>query len=229
MKKLFYIEHVQRNVTVVKRYAVEAETFEEAIALHDDDFENFHGEQVWEPEHAHMVEKLADGWNLHSTEELEQEPTPEEREAQRLRTEQYRKENGIDDFEEVECSYHNCGEMTFEGLTEEQKCIITMMVVDSDGQSDFKRGFYWQIDEQYATDNSDPRLFITPKDFYDKEKCLADFSYGAEQLLDSFDYNVSEMCTEEASSYSFACSAATMSAILKKYEPFFEEKVILAD
>lgn len=123
----------------------------------------------------------------------------------------------------------NKNKMTFETLTEEQKDIITMMAEESDGQSDFKRGFYWQIDEQYANDASDPRLFVTPKDFYDEEECLADFSYGAEQLLDSFDYNVSEMCTEEASAYSFACSAATMSAILKKYEPFFEEKVILAD
>jgi hypothetical protein len=42
MKKLFYIDQVQRNVTVVKRYAVEAETFEEAISKHDDDFENLH-------------------------------------------------------------------------------------------------------------------------------------------------------------------------------------------
>ena len=119
--------------------------------------------------------------------------------------------------------------MTFETLTQEQQDIITIMAEESDGQSDFKRGFYWQIDEQYATDESDPTLFVTPKDFYDEEGCLADFSYGAEQLLDSFDYNVSEMCTAEASSYSFACNAKTMSAILKKYEPFFEEKVILAD
>ena len=119
--------------------------------------------------------------------------------------------------------------MTFETLTEEQKDIIDVMIEDSDGQSDFKRGFYWQIDGQYATDASDPRLFITPKDFYDEEECLADFSYGVETLLTTSDLLTSKMCTEEASSYSFACSAATMSAILKKYEPFFEEKVILAD
>lgn len=119
--------------------------------------------------------------------------------------------------------------MTFETLTEEQKDIITLMAVESDSQSDFKRGFYWQIDEQYANDDSGPRLFITPKDFYDEEKCLADFSYGVEDLLSPSDVLMSIMCTEEASSYSFACSAATMSAILKKYEPFFEEKIILAD
>ena len=119
--------------------------------------------------------------------------------------------------------------MTFETLTQEQQDIITMMAEESDDQSDFKRGFYWQIDEQYATDESDPRLFITPKDFYDEEGCLADFSYGAETLLTTSDLLTSKMYTEEASSYSFACSAKTMSAILKKYEPFFEEKVILAD
>jgi hypothetical protein len=38
MKKLFYIDQVQRNVTVVKRYAVEAETFEEAIQLYDEEY-----------------------------------------------------------------------------------------------------------------------------------------------------------------------------------------------
>jgi len=119
--------------------------------------------------------------------------------------------------------------MTFETLTQKQKDIIDVMLEESDGQSDFKRGFYWQIDEQYATNDSDPRLFITPKDFYDEEECLADFSYGVEELLDSFDFNVSEMCTAEASSYSFACSAKTMAGILHKYAPFFEEKVILID
>jgi hypothetical protein len=119
--------------------------------------------------------------------------------------------------------------MTFETLTPEQKEIITEMAEESDGQSDFKRGFYWQIDEQFATDDSDPRLFITPKDFYDKEECLADFSYGAEDFLDKSDLLISEMCTEEASAYSFACNAATMAGILHKYAPFFEEKVILAD
>jgi hypothetical protein len=119
--------------------------------------------------------------------------------------------------------------MTFETLTEEQKDIIAVMIEDSEGQSDFKRGFYWQIDGQYATDASDPRLFITPKDFYDEEECLADFSYGVETLLTTSDLLTSKMCTEEASGYSFACNATTMSAILKKYEPFFEEKIILAD
>jgi hypothetical protein len=112
MKKLFYIDQVQRNVTVVKRYAVEAETFEEAISKHDDDFENLHFTHVWEPEHEHMVADLVDGWNLHSTVELEQEWTPEQRETQRLRIEQYRKENGIDDeIEEVECLCNNCEEI----------------------------------------------------------------------------------------------------------------------
>lgn len=119
--------------------------------------------------------------------------------------------------------------MTFETLTQEQKEIITMMAEESDGQSDFRRGFYWQIDEHYANDESDPRLFITPKDFYDEEECLADFSYDVEALLDKSDQLTSKMCTEEASAYSFTCSAATMSAILKKYEPFFEENVILAN
>jgi hypothetical protein len=119
--------------------------------------------------------------------------------------------------------------MTFETLTQEQKDIITMMAEESDGQSNFKRGFYWQIDEQYATDDSDPRLFITPKDFYDEETCLADFSYGVETLLNSSDRLISEMETAEASSYSFVCNAQTMANILKKYEPFFEEEVILAD
>jgi hypothetical protein len=70
MAKVFYIEHVQRNVTLVKRYRVEAETFEEAIALHDDDWENLEGTQEWGPEMEHMVDKsLVDGWNLRSEEE----------------------------------------------------------------------------------------------------------------------------------------------------------------
>jgi hypothetical protein len=119
--------------------------------------------------------------------------------------------------------------MTFKTLTPEQKEILTEMAEESDGQSNFKRGFYWQIDEQFATDDSDPRLFMTPKDFYDKEECLADFSYGAEDFLDKSDLLISEMCTEEASAYSFVCNAKTMAGILHKYAPFFEEKVILAD
>jgi hypothetical protein len=70
MAKVFYIEHVQRNVTLVKRYRVEAETFEEAIALHDSDWENLEGTQEWGPEMEHMVDKgLVDGWNLRSEEE----------------------------------------------------------------------------------------------------------------------------------------------------------------
>jgi hypothetical protein len=70
MAKVFYIEHVQRNVTLVKRYRVEAETFEEAIALHDADWENLEGTQEWGPEMEHMVDKsLVDGWNLRSEEE----------------------------------------------------------------------------------------------------------------------------------------------------------------
>jgi hypothetical protein len=119
--------------------------------------------------------------------------------------------------------------MTFRTLSQEQKDIIAEMAEESDGQSNFKRGFYWQIDEQYATDEFSSRLFMTPKDFYDKEECLADFSYGAEDLLDESDLLISEMETNAASSYSFKCDAETMAAILKKYEPFFEERVILND
>jgi len=119
--------------------------------------------------------------------------------------------------------------MTFRTLSQEQKDIIAEMAEESDGQSNFKRGFYWQIDEQCATDEFSSRLFMTPKDFYDKEECLADFSYGAEDLLDESDLLISEMETNEASSYSFKCDAETMVNILKKYEPFFEEKEILTD
>jgi hypothetical protein len=43
--KTFYIDHVERkgDTTILKFYAVDAETFEEAIALHDTDWENYHG------------------------------------------------------------------------------------------------------------------------------------------------------------------------------------------
>jgi hypothetical protein len=119
--------------------------------------------------------------------------------------------------------------MTYETLTQEQKDLIAEMVEDCEHQSDFERGFYWQIDEQYATDEFSSRLFITPKDFYDEEECLADFSYGADDLLDESDLLISEMETNAASSYSFKCDAETMAAILKKYAPFFEERVILND
>ncbi len=119
--------------------------------------------------------------------------------------------------------------MTFEDLTPEQKNLIAEMVEDGEDQFDFRRGFYWQIDEQYATDEFSSRLFVTPKEFYDEEECLADFSYGAEAFLDKSDLLISKMQTNEASAYSFACNAETMAAILKKYEPFFEEKVILSE
>ena len=119
--------------------------------------------------------------------------------------------------------------MTFETLTQEQQEIIAAMAEESDGQSDFKRGFYWQIAEHFAEDESHPRLVITPKDFWDEEGCLADFSYGAETLLSPADRLISEMCTEAASMYSFVGSAQTMAAILKKYEPFFSEEEILGD
>ena len=114
MKKLFYIDQVQRNngTTILKCYAVEAETFEEAITLHNNDWENLKGKSKFPPELAYMAEDLVDGWSLRRTEEIRGYATPEEKEAQRLRIEQYRKENGIDDeIEEVECLCNNCEEI----------------------------------------------------------------------------------------------------------------------
>ena len=69
--KTFYIDHVERkgDTTILKCYAVVAETFEEAIALHDTDWENFHGKAVFPPEIAHCAENLVEGWSLRQVEE----------------------------------------------------------------------------------------------------------------------------------------------------------------
>ena len=71
MAKVFYIDHVERRkgTTYLKCYAVDAETFEEAIALHDSDWENLVGKAKFPPEIAHCAEDLVDGWNLRRVEE----------------------------------------------------------------------------------------------------------------------------------------------------------------
>ena len=71
MAKVFYIDHVERkgDTTILKFYAVDAETFEEAIALHDSDWENLLAEAEFPPEIAHCAENLVDGWSLRRIEE----------------------------------------------------------------------------------------------------------------------------------------------------------------
>jgi hypothetical protein len=66
MTKVFFIDHVKRNngTTTLKCYAVKAETFEEAVALHNKDWENLQGKAKFTPELAHMAENLVDGWSL---------------------------------------------------------------------------------------------------------------------------------------------------------------------
>ena len=43
---------------------VDAETFEEAVALHDSDWENFQGKAKFPPEIAHCATDLVEGWSL---------------------------------------------------------------------------------------------------------------------------------------------------------------------
>ena len=92
--KVFYIDHVTRKAgtTFLKCYAVKAETFEEAVALHNSDWENLVGKAKFPPEIAHCAEDLIDGWSIRRIEEL------------RPMSIQDRKETGIDDeFEECCC------------------------------------------------------------------------------------------------------------------------------
>jgi len=98
MTKVFYIDHVQRNAgtTILKCYAVKAETFEEAVALHNSDWENLVGKAKFPPEIAHMAEKFVDGWSIRRIEELKP--------ARPLD----RKENGIDDETEEWCDCDAC-------------------------------------------------------------------------------------------------------------------------
>lgn len=69
--KTFYIDYVERkgDTTILKMYAVDAETFEEAIALHDSDWENLEGTAEFPPEIAHCAENLVEGWSLRGVEE----------------------------------------------------------------------------------------------------------------------------------------------------------------
>ena len=106
--KTFYIDHVERkgDTTILKTYAVVAETFEEAIALHDTDWENYHGKAVFPPEIAHCAENLVDGWSLR----LIEEERDIDQEASRIRREKLREENP-ESFEEEEmcdCDCCNC-------------------------------------------------------------------------------------------------------------------------
>jgi hypothetical protein len=103
--KTFYIDHVERkgDTTILKCYVVDAETFEEAIALHDTDWENYHGKAVFPPEIAHCAENLVDGWSLRLVEE-ERDIDPE---ASRIRQEKLREENP-ELFEEEEMCDCDC-------------------------------------------------------------------------------------------------------------------------
>ena len=64
--KTFYIDHVEKkgDTTILKCYAVDAETFEEAVALHDSDWENYQGKAEFPPEIAHCATDLVEGWSL---------------------------------------------------------------------------------------------------------------------------------------------------------------------
>lgn len=103
--KTFYIDHVEKkgDTTILKCYMVDAETFEEAIALHDSDWENYHGKAVFPPEIAHCAENLVEGWSLRLVEEERDVDT----EASRIRQEKLREENP-ESFEEEICDCCNC-------------------------------------------------------------------------------------------------------------------------
>ena len=106
--KTFYIDHVERNAgtTILKCYAVVAETFEEAIALHDTDWENLVGKAKFPPEIAHCAEDLTDGWSLRRIEEEKDFDL----EAARIRQEKLREENPelFEEEEMCECDCCNC-------------------------------------------------------------------------------------------------------------------------
>ena len=111
MKKLFYIEQVKRNVTVVERYEVEAETFEEAIANKDKDPDSLQFTHIWEQSFEYMVEDKPEGWSLVGFAEVE----VFDREAARIRHEKLREENPElfeeEELEMSECSCGNCGNL----------------------------------------------------------------------------------------------------------------------
>lgn len=105
--KTFYIEQVKRNVTIVERYEVEAETFEEAIANKDNDPDSLQFTNIWEQNLEHMEER-PEGWYLVETEEVE----VYDHEAAKIRQEKFREENP-ELFEEEEMGECTCGYCKF--------------------------------------------------------------------------------------------------------------------
>lgn len=86
---------------------------------------------------------------------------------------------------------------------------------------DYTKGYFWQIYED--------GLLMTPKDFYEKENCLADFDYFALDFMNDSDIEECGLEVEVSSTYTYQCSEDKLRETFKKYGGFFEENPYMFD
>lgn len=87
---------------------------------------------------------------------------------------------------------------------------------------DYTKGYFWQIYE-------DGLLCMTPKDFYEKENCLADFDYYALDFMNDSDIKECGLEVETSSNYTYQCSEDKLRETFQKYGGFFEENKYMCD
>lgn len=85
---------------------------------------------------------------------------------------------------------------------------------------DLSKGFYWQI--EYTDDGH--YFIFNPKEYWETDECLFDQHTDIQIFLTNEDRKLLEIEEVQESIYEHVMNIEDFRKMMKKYEPFFEEK-----